>query len=64
MRPRRSHCSPLRSPATWTATSIRTTLWYCMAIALAALARAYIALAAVIGEPYVINGEPRNGAVL
>jgi len=35
-----------------------------MAIALAALARAYIALAAVIGEPYVINGEPRNGAVL
>jgi hypothetical protein len=34
------------------------------AVALAALARAYIALAAVLGEPYVIQGEPRNGAVL
>jgi hypothetical protein len=34
------------------------------ALALAALARAYIALAAVLGEPYVIHGEPRNGAVL
>jgi hypothetical protein len=34
------------------------------AIALAALARAYIALAAALGEPYVIHGEPRNGAVL
>jgi hypothetical protein len=34
------------------------------AVALAALARAYIALAAVLGEPYVIHGEPRNGAVL
>ena len=34
------------------------------ALALAALARAYIALAAVLGEPYVIGGEPRNGAVL
>jgi hypothetical protein len=34
------------------------------AVALAALARAYIALAAVVGEPYVIHGEPRNGAVL
>jgi hypothetical protein len=33
-------------------------------IALAALARAYIALAALLGEPYVIGGEPRNGAVL
>jgi hypothetical protein len=33
-------------------------------IALAALARAYIALAALFGEPYVIGGEPRNGAVL
>ena len=34
------------------------------AVALAALARAYIALAALLGEPYVIRGEPRNGAVL
>jgi hypothetical protein len=34
------------------------------AVALAALARAYIALAAALGEPYVIRGEPRNGAVL
>jgi hypothetical protein len=34
------------------------------AVALAALARAYIALAAALGEPYVIHGEPRNGAVL
>jgi hypothetical protein len=34
------------------------------AIALALLARAYIALAALLGEPYVIGGEPRNGAVL
>jgi hypothetical protein len=34
------------------------------AVAAAALARAYIALAAVLGEPYVIHGEPRNGAVL
>jgi hypothetical protein len=34
------------------------------ALALAALARAYIALAAMLGEPYVIHGEPRNGAVL
>jgi hypothetical protein len=34
------------------------------AVALAALARAYIALAALLGEPYVIGGEPRNGAVL
>jgi hypothetical protein len=33
-------------------------------IALVALARAYIALAAALGEPYVIHGEPRNGAVL
>jgi hypothetical protein len=33
-------------------------------IALAALARAYIALASLLGEPYVIGGEPRNGAVL
>jgi hypothetical protein len=33
------------------------------ALALAALARAYIALAAMLGEPYVIHGEPRNGAV-
>src|SRR6266540_2622121 len=34
------------------------------AVALVALARAYIALAAALGEPYVIRGEPRNGAVL
>jgi hypothetical protein len=34
------------------------------AVALAALARAYIPLAAELGEPYVIHGEPRNGAVL
>jgi hypothetical protein len=34
------------------------------ALALGALARAYIALAAVLGAPYVIHGEPRNGAVL
>lgn len=34
------------------------------AIALVALTRAYIALAAVLGEPYMINGEPRNGATL
>jgi hypothetical protein len=34
------------------------------AVALVALARAYIALAAALGEPYVIHGEPRNGAVL
>lgn len=33
-------------------------------IAMVALTRAYIALAAVLGEPYVIHGEPRNGAVL
>lgn len=33
-------------------------------IALVALTRAYIALAAALGEPYVIHGEPRNGAVL
>jgi hypothetical protein len=34
------------------------------AVALVALARAYIALAAVVGEPFVIHGEARNGAVL
>jgi hypothetical protein len=33
-------------------------------IARVALARAYIALAAALGEPYVIHGEPRNGAGL
>jgi hypothetical protein len=33
-------------------------------LALDALTRAYIALAAGLGEPYVIRGEPRNGAVL
>jgi hypothetical protein len=33
-------------------------------IALVALTRAYIALAAALGEPYVIHGEPRNGATL
>lgn len=34
------------------------------AVAMAALARAYIALAALLGEPYVLGGEPRNGAIL
>jgi hypothetical protein len=34
------------------------------AVSLAALTRAYIALAAALGEPYLIHGEPRNGAVL